>query len=141
MTMDAKKLHRGLLNTGLVISFCFGIWHFVIPYMFKWYSYIPDAPRELPVSIDWTNFFFSLLLTGLSLLLFIFRRKIETRDITVFSFFGLLVLTWLSRVLITIIRPWHIRYTWIDWVQLGVFVFECTVLVIPFVYFLRKKEE
>jgi hypothetical protein len=61
---------------GLILSTCVGIWHFTAPYLHKWYSYIPDAPIEIIRSIDYTNYFFSLLLTGLSIILIIFTNRI-----------------------------------------------------------------
>lgn len=61
---------------GLAVSLLFGLWHFVIPYQFDWFGYVPDAPRAVVVSIDWVNFFFSWLLTGLSTVLLVFRREV-----------------------------------------------------------------
>jgi hypothetical protein len=56
--MEQYRGNRGrrtLMLCGLAISAAFGAWHFFIPYMFHWYSYIPNAPRTLVVSLDWTK--------------------------------------------------------------------------------------
>jgi len=49
---------------GTALSFLVGIWHFFVPSMFQWYSYIPDEYITLIVGIDWTNFFFHLYSQG-----------------------------------------------------------------------------
>ncbi|MBU0528301.1 hypothetical protein KKF86_00875, partial [bacterium] len=80
------KFANIILIVGLLISCAFGVWHFFIPYQFHWYSYIPSAPREIIVSIDWINFFFSLFLTGNSLILLFFYKQIVAKEIFIFSF-------------------------------------------------------
>ena len=77
-----KRYASILMKIGLTISMGFGLWHFIIPYQYKWYSYIPDAPRAIVVSIDWINFFFSLFLTGTSLILIIFQKRIKKAAIS-----------------------------------------------------------
>lgn len=100
---NMKKVTSVLLSVGLVISSFVGILHFFAPYGFSWYSYIPDAPQEIYRSIDYVNFFFSLLLTGLSVILFIFKKKLLEGSREIFIFYAFLVFTWLCRVIITII--------------------------------------
>jgi hypothetical protein len=91
---------------GLLLSTAVGIWHFTVPYLYKWYSYIPDAPAEIIVSIDWTNYFFSLLLTGVSIILIILRKEIFARNHVALIFYGFLIFVWLNRVVITFFMPW-----------------------------------
>ena len=86
---------------GLAISAAFGAWHFFIPYLFRWYSYIPDAPRNLVVSMDWTNLFLSLLLCGVSVLL----------------------------IVLTAIYPWS--YDWMFAAQITAFTIVFVLLVLP----------
>jgi len=88
-----KRIQRILLNAGLIISMCVGIWHFFVPYMYRWYSYLPNAPREIIVSIDWINFFFSLLLSGISILLIVNQKlitSIKTKQYIVFILYWFL---------------------------------------------------
>lgn len=124
-----------LLITGLIISLFFGIWHFGVPYIYKWYSYIPNAPKAIVVSIDWINYFFSLLLTGISFLLLIFYKRISIEKSTLF-FYILLLFTWLSRILITIIRPWG--YDIIFVIQLIIFTSEFIILLIPLIIIIKE---
>ncbi len=88
-----KRIQRILLNAGLIISMCVGIWHFFVPYMYRWYSYLPNAPREIIVSIDWINFFFSLLLSKINILLIVNQKLITSKNKAIYSFYSLLIFT------------------------------------------------
>jgi len=88
-----KRIQRILLNAGLIISMCVGIWHFFVPYMYRWYSYLPNAPREIIVSIDWINFFFSLLLSKINILLIVNQKIITSKNKAIYSFYSLLIFT------------------------------------------------
>lgn len=136
-----KLFIRVILNLGLSISMLFGLWHFFIPYMFNWYSYIPNAPRAIIVSIDWINFFFSLLLFGISVLLLIQQKQIINKSKNTYSFFGLLLTTWFLRIIITIIHPWNVEYRLIDIMQITVFIFILFLLITPFLYYILNKED
>lgn len=133
-----KKYCKYALNLGLIISFGLGVLHFFIPHIFKWYSYIPDAPRSLIVSIDWLNFFFSLLLSGFSLLLLIFQNEIRKRLRGVFEFYVLFVMLWLARAVMTYMNPWNNDFQMIDKIQISSFSFIFLLLFIPMIYFWIK---
>ena len=128
-----KKV-KPLYYIGATISLFFGIWHFFVPYLYDWFLYIPSY-ENLVVGIEYTNFFFSLLLSGLSILLIALGRKFFAGSKDVLIFYGLLVFTWLCRAAITFIIPWPLEP--IRWAAYGqqiaafaVFLF----LLIPFVY-------
>lgn len=133
--MNIKEL---LLNLGLIISLGFGIFHFFIPSIFKWFSYIPDAPHNLIVSIKWTNYFFSLLLTGLSLLLLLFQGRILKKDAMAIIFYIFIVIVWLCRIFITIIIPFNGTYDLTFLIQILIFLAEFIILVIPIVLILYE---
>jgi hypothetical protein len=98
---------RALYYIGLGLSFAVGIWHFAAPYLYGWYSYIPDAPQEIIVSIDYVNYFFSLLLAGLSLLMMFFYKEVMSgKNRVAVAVYGFLVFVWLNRVIITFVEPW-----------------------------------
>jgi len=46
----------------------FGLWHFAVPGIYDWQSYVPEAPQSLVDAVAATNFFmsFSLSLVGVS---------------------------------------------------------------------------
>jgi hypothetical protein len=132
-----KKLISILFSIGLVISSLAGLLHFFAPYAFDWYSYIPDAPQEIYASIDYVNFFFSLLLFGLSLILLYFKNKIFKGSREIFIFYLLLVFTWFCRVFITIIIPWPTSLQ--TWLIVG-FTLEFIITLIPAIYLLKYKK-
>ena len=47
---------------GAAISLLVGLWHFTVPWMFGWASYIPY--ETLVVSVNYVNLCFSFLLSG-----------------------------------------------------------------------------
>jgi len=47
---------------GGTIALGFGIWHFAVPHLYRWQSYVPDAPQTLVDAVAATNFFMSLTL-------------------------------------------------------------------------------
>jgi len=118
----------------LVLSMLVGIWHFFVPYMFQWYSYIPNQYENLIVGIDWTNFFFSLLLTGLSLLLIAFGKKVFSENKDIFIFYGFMVFVWLCRAAITFIEPWPLEP--IAWAAYGQQIAAIVIFVIQLIPFL-----
>lgn len=130
------KIIKILYISGLILSLITGIWHFFVPYLFKWYSYIPDAPRPIIVSIDWINYFFSLLLTGLSLLLLFFTKQVFNKNKEVLIFYSFLVFVWFNRVIITIVHPWAYDIGFV--IQLSVFIFIFAIQFIPLVWLVGR---
>ena len=124
-----------LYMIGLLLSACIGLWHFTVPYLYEWYSYIPDAPIEIIRSIDWINYFFSLLLTGLSIILLVFKNKIFNRNKEILVFYGFLVFVWLNRIFITILLP--MNYNVMFFGQLIGFIIIFIIQLIPLIYLIR----
>ena len=70
-------LAKILVTAGSSASIGFGIWHFFVPKVWKWYSYIDINATELVVAVRAINVFFSLslILFGIINLLFIYGDK------------------------------------------------------------------
>lgn len=100
---------KGLYFAGLILSMMVGIWHFFVPAMFQWSSYIPAEYENLIVGISWTNYFFSLMLTGLSAILLYWSGKVFTGNREAFFIFGFMVFVWLNRVVIGFVNPWPLE--------------------------------
>ncbi len=131
-----KRFVGAVYTIGLFISAIIGVLHFFAPYVFQWYSYIPNAPREIYASIDYINFFFSLLLTGLSAILLFMKKKVLAGSRDILPFYVLLVLSWLSRVVITLVIPWPTSLQ--TWLLVG-FGTEFVLTLLPMIYLLRSK--
>ena len=134
------KVMKLLYYIGTTLSMLVGVWHFFIPSMFQWYSYIPNEYDTLIVGIVWTNFFFSLLLSGMSFLLIILCKKVFGGSKDALIFYGFFVFVWFCRVAITFIVPWPLEP--IAWVaygqQIATFII-LIMLILPFVSLLRSK--
>lgn len=130
-----KKIAVVFFNLACMISCIIGFGHFFAPYMFKWYSYIPDAPIEIYQSINYINFCFSFLLSGFSLLLLIVQKRLfaDLKDMKIFYVFFALV--WFSRIIIQIIWPWpSALQIWL----VTAFTTEFMFILIPMLYFLKN---
>ena len=94
----------------VVLSAIVGLWHFFVPWMFRWYDYLPMQYENLIVGIDYTNYCFSLLLFGLSSLLAILGKRVLSlnRESCIFYFF--LTVVWIFRAMLaTFIEPWPLE--------------------------------
>jgi hypothetical protein len=118
-----------------------GIWHFFVPYMFQWYTYIPSQYRNLIVGIDWTNFFFHFI-NGLSFLLILSGKKAFEKNKEILIFYGLLTFTWFCRVLITFIEPWPLEpVAWAAYGQQMAAILIFLLQMIPFVFLLQREKK
>jgi hypothetical protein len=133
---------RILYFLGLILSGLVGIWHFFVPAMFQWHNYIPNEYKNLIVGIDWTNFFFSLLLSGYSIILITMKKKIFNGNKEIFIMYGFMVFVWLCRAAITFIEPWPLEpIKWAAYCQQIITFVICITLLIPFIYLLRRNKK
>lgn len=102
-----NKGNRVIYYITVVVSALVGLWHFFVPWMFRWYDYLPMQYENLIVGIDYTNDCFSLLLSGLSLMLIILGKKALDLNKEVIYFYFFLTVVWIFRAcLASFIEPW-----------------------------------
>lgn len=102
-----KRPVRILYYLTVIFSAAVGLWHFFVPRMFQWYDYLPMQYENLIVGIDYTNYCFSLLLFGLSLLLAVLGKKALQSSVESCIFYFFLTAVWVFRaVLAAFIEPW-----------------------------------
>ena len=94
-----------LVMSGSFASIGFGIWHFFVPEMWKWYSYIDVNATELVAAVRAINVFFSLALVlfGVVNILFIYKDKSNRYSIIVML--AATSILWITRVALQIIYP------------------------------------
>jgi hypothetical protein len=94
-----------LVTVGSVSSIGFGVWHFFVPSIWNWYSYIDINATELVVAIRAINVFFSLslVLFGVVNILFIYGDQSNRYSITVML--AVTCILWLTRVVFQVIYP------------------------------------
>lgn len=133
------KAMKPFYYVGLIISMMFGVWHFFVPWLYEWYTYIPPY-ENLIVGIDYTNFFFSLLLSGVSLLLMILSKSFFNGNKETLIFYGFIVFVWFCRSVITFVEPWPIEpVAWAAYAQQIVSIALFIILLIPFISQLKKQ--
>ena len=105
-----KKEIKVLYYLSVVISAVVGLWHFFGPWMFHWYDYLPMQYENLIVGIDYTNYCFSLLLFGLSVILILLGRRALAMNREVICFYFFLTVVWIFRAcLASFIEPWPLQ--------------------------------
>ena len=99
-----------LYYISVVISALVGLWHFFVPWMFQWYDYLPMQYENLIVGIDYTNYCFSLLLCGLSVILILLGKRALAMNREVICFYFFLTVVWIFRAcLASFIEPWPLQ--------------------------------
>ncbi len=102
-----RKTVKILYYISLAISMLVGLWHFFVPTMFKWYDYLPMQYENLIVGIDYTNYCFSALLFGISLVLIILGKSAFSLNRETIAFYTFLTVVWVFRAcLAAFIEPW-----------------------------------
>ena len=105
-----KKGIRILYFITVVISALVGLWHFFVPWMFQWYDYLPMQYENLIVGIDYTNYCFSLLLFGLSVMLIVLGKRALAMNREVIYFYFFLTVVWVFRAcLASFVEPWPLQ--------------------------------
>lgn len=99
-----------LVIIGSVASIGFGIWHFFVPKVWNWYSFMDPKATELIVAVRAINVFFSLALVlfGIINILFIYGDHANR-----FSILVMLTATsilWLTRLSFQLIYPQGSHY-------------------------------
>lgn len=94
-----------LCTLGSAITIGFGAWHFFVPKMYKWYSYMDSSATELAVAVRATNVFFSLSLVLIGIVNIIFAYGLKEN---VQGFFILMIMStvlWFVRVVMQLVFP------------------------------------
>ena len=120
-----------LVLMGSIASIGFGVWHFFVPELWQWYSYIDTNATELVIAVQAINVFFSLALVlfGIVNVLFIWGEKSNR-----FSIIVMLAATsilWLTRVTFQIIYPQGSMNPVLQYGMLSAFIFVSLCYVIP----------
>ena len=83
------KKYQIMYYVGAAISLLVGLWHFTVSWMFGWASYIPY--ETLVVPINYVNLCFSFLLSGLSLTVILWGKKVFAGKSEAFCLYGFLL--------------------------------------------------
>lgn len=137
---SSKRALIILTVIGSAISIGFGIWHFFIPNIWNWYSYIVPEATELVIAIRAINFFFSLLLIllGVANMLLVFR-KLQDRfsNIVILS---ISIILWTTRVILQLVYPQGSQNSIIQYSMLLIFGVVLACFALSLLLILSNKE-
>jgi hypothetical protein len=128
-----------LVLSGSFASIGFGIWHFFIPEIWKWYSYIDVNATELVAAVRAINVFFSLALVlfGVVNILFIYKDKSNKYSIIVML--AATSILWTTRVIFQIIYPQGSINPILQYGMLTAFVIVSLCYIIPLIKMVFQK--
>ena len=119
-----------LVTSGSVITIGFGVWHFFVPRIWKWYSYIiPDA-TELVLAVRAVNTLFSLSLVLFGVVNIILVHSDPPDRSSVIVMLSATSLLWLTRLVLQLVYPQGSQRPAIQHGMLAVFVLVTASFVI-----------
>ena len=129
MTLDL--LVKILVMIGSCATIGFGIWHFFVPEMWKWYSYIDVNATELVPAVRAINVFFSLslVLFGAVNLLLVYGDRSNSYSIIVML--TATSILWITRVALQIIYPQGSINPALQYGMLSAFIIVSLCYIIP----------
>ena len=103
--MIMNQLVKILVMIGSSASIGFGVWHFFVPKVWNWYSYIEVNATELVAAVRAINAFFSLslVLFGIVNILLIYGDRSNRYSIIVML--AATCVLWVTRVSFQVIYP------------------------------------
>lgn len=130
---------RILVILGSGGSIGFGIWHFFVPKIWNWYSYIDIEATELIAAVRAINVFFSLslVLFGTVNLLFIIGDKSNRYSIMVMLLASSIL--WIIRSVFQLVHPQGSLYPGLQYGMLSAFIFVSLCFIIPLALMATKK--
>jgi hypothetical protein len=123
---------------GSCASIGFGVWHFFVPRLWNWYTYIDSHATELVIAVRAINIFFSLslVLFGMVNILMVYGGKSNRYSIIVML--AATSLLWLTRVFLQIIYPQGSLYPGFQYGMLAAFTLILLCYVISLIITLAK---
>jgi len=123
-------LAQVLISISSVISILFGIWHFFVPRIWNWYSYIDAAATELIVAVRAINVFFSaaLVIFGMMNIAIVWLERDSKISLVVVISSSCTM--WLLRILMQVIYPQGSMNMLLQFGMLGAFILTFALYVV-----------
>jgi hypothetical protein len=106
---------------GGAVTLGFGLWHFAVPGLYQWQSYVPDAPQSLVEAVDATNFFFSFSLSLAGATSVAMPLLTDAREPFARYWLWTNVALWTGRVAYQLIKPQGSHSPTLQWGMLAAF--------------------
>ena len=96
---------KSLVTIGSAASIGFGIWHFFVPTVWNWYSYIDPKATELIIAVRAINVFFSLSLVLFGALNMLFIHGGKANRYSILVMLAATCVLWLTRLVFQLVYP------------------------------------
>lgn len=115
---------------GGAVALGFGVWHFAVPGLYRWQSYVPEAPESLVRAVDATNFFFSfsLAMIGVTSIVMPFVTD-ATEPISRFWLWANVGL-WTARVVFQLAKPQGGHSPGLQWGMTAAFALTDALMIV-----------
>jgi hypothetical protein len=131
---------KGFITIGSLISVGFGLWHFFIPSIWNWYSYIDPLATELMIAVRAMNIFFSLLLVLLGIANIIVVFRVTHDRFTYLVLISISVILWATRVILQIIYPQGSQNQILQYCMLSIFIFVLLCYLMGLFFIIKGSE-
>jgi len=99
-------MFRKILTTaGSLVTIGFGVWHFFVPRIWNWYSYIDPKAAELTIAVRAINVFFSLCLVLFGVVNILFISEARSNRYSIIVMLSATSVLWLTRTVLQLIYP------------------------------------
>ncbi len=123
---------------GSMITLGFAVWQFLVPWKYRWSSYMPNISKDLDNSIKATNFFFALSLLLLGSLSLIVTSWLWENTLIVKIVLVIMSILWTARVVYQITKPQGKMIQHVSTIILGTFIITDLLFIIPlFIVFFK----
>jgi hypothetical protein len=108
----------------------FGVWHFAVPELYGWWSYVPDAPETLIAAVNATNFFFSFSLSMIGLTNIVMPLITDAAEPVSTYWLWANVGLWTTRVIYQLVAPQGSHSPALQWGMAGAFILIDALMIV-----------
>jgi hypothetical protein len=129
--------YKTLAILGSAIMMGFGVWHFFVPTIWKWYSYIDPLATELILAVRATNFFFSLSLVLIGTFNIVLISNPQTSRNAIVALLVVNIILWSARVALQTISPQGTMNAYVQYGMTGSFWLVLIIFISALVLFVK----
>jgi hypothetical protein len=115
---------------GGAVALGFGIWHFAVPALYRWWSYVPGAPETLVAAVDATNFFFSFSLCLIGVTNIVMPLITDASQPVSKYWLWANVVLWTSRVVYQLVKPQGSHNPALQWGMTAAFMLTDALMIV-----------
>ncbi len=125
---------------GSISSIGFGLWHFFVPKVWNWYSFIDPKASELVIAVRAINVFFSLALVLFGVINFLFIYADHANRYSIIVLLSATTILWLTRLSFQLIYPQGSLYPGLQYGMLVAFAMITLCYLIPLLIIWLQKD-